>query len=594
MYLADSITQLCCDKTCMMDDDRWSLTGETTMVVGKHAVAIALWQDIRINLPLSTMATDTGRKTPRRDSVVGSINSPDGTAEVVRGFCSALKAFNSEQGFQSLAELVDRVPKLEADLLGKERALALSHETSEREREVRQNERHEDLQLYSAEYKRWEKEKTRVEQRIAELQTSITKRDQAIAEKEAKEASLKDAGRKFEDLYRSTQAKLKARDGEITQLKQQNQDKCTKAESLAADLKKSRGEVSSLDALLQNMQQHNAQLGSSLKETQDQQKEIASYSAELQDIDADQLAQELSVIWVSVTLLIRKFVGVDLNESMLKRDWKILDDAAGYLPIRQLPQSNTQIAKELRVVKVLAILAESIHKHLLQPLYQPPNENCALSGALYDLASIEPNRERILRGMLLAALEDQREQAELQLLDWIIDDVVQKQGVGMVIRPDLASEFEDTLENILTDVQDIWHKVQLSTQVFESRFDVTQVTDFNFTDFERQIPGFQPSDPSKTQPYDDDDDVVILFPTIFRVGNEMIPITTGTIVRKSRISALVKEERHISRSAEPDPPRPRQRQRTMSMSMSSSARNGTAKEAFLPRPGGAADGPSKV
>lgn len=268
-------------------------------------------------------------------------------------------------------------------------------------------------------------------------------------------------------------------------------------------------------------------------------------------------------------------------------DWRTLNDAAGHLPIKQLPQSNTEIAKEMRVIKVLAILAYAIHRHLLQPTYQPANENCALSEALYDLASIEPKQERMLRGMLLAALEHQRDHAEGQMLDWIIEDVVKRQGVEIVVRPDLASAFYSSLEDILSDVQDIWAKVQYSKQVFESRFELTQVTDFAW-----HVPGLQLSDPSQAQPYDDDDDLVILFPTVFLVSNEKAPITTGTIVRKSRISALMKEERRHSRAAEPGPARPRQRQRTMSTN--SSARNGTAREAFLSRPAGSADGPPKA
>lgn len=86
--------------------------------------------------PLCAMAADAEHKTPRRDSVIGMINSPDGIADVVRGFRAASKGSNSEQGFQGLAELVDRVPKLEADILEKERALKWAQETSEREREV--------------------------------------------------------------------------------------------------------------------------------------------------------------------------------------------------------------------------------------------------------------------------------------------------------------------------------------------------------------------------------------------------------------------------------------------------------------------------
>lgn len=240
----------------------------------------------------------------------------------------------------------------------------------------------------------------------------------------------------------------------------------------------------------------------------------------------------------------------------------------------------------MRVMKVLAILAYTVHKHLLQPTYQPVNENGALNGALYDLTYTEPKRERMLRGMLLAALEPQREKAEGQLLDWIMEEVIQKQGVGMVVCPDLTHAFESSLEDILNDVQDVWHKAQHSTQVFESRFEVTHVTGFDW-----QVPASQLSG-SSIQPDENDDDLVILFPTIFLVSHEKIPVTTGTIVRKSRISALVKEERRNSRSAEAGPSRPRQRQRTMSTS--NSARNGTVKDVFLSRPAEPVDGPLKV
>lgn len=218
-----------------------------------------------------------------------SINSPDGIADVVRGFRAALKAFNSEQGFQGLAELVDRVPKLEADILEKQRALKLAQETSEREREVHQSEQKSNLQLYNAKYKRLETEKTHVEHRTMEMQKSITEKDQIIAEREAKVASLKEAGRKIEEQCKSIQAKSKAKDGEIVQLKHQNQDSHAKVESLAAELKRSQGEVISMNVSLQKMMQRNAQLDAALKEVQTQQEETIKYSVELQDIEASQL-----------------------------------------------------------------------------------------------------------------------------------------------------------------------------------------------------------------------------------------------------------------------------------------------------------------
>jgi hypothetical protein len=44
-----------------------------------------------------------------------------------------------------------------------------------------------------------------------------------------------------------------------------------------------------------------------------------------------------------------------------------------------LPQFNSVVAKELRIVKVLGTLAEVIDKHMLQPTYQL-SEDCQFRG----------------------------------------------------------------------------------------------------------------------------------------------------------------------------------------------------------------------
>lgn len=235
------------------------------------------------------MATDAGRKTQRRDSVVSSINSPDEAAEVVRGFRNALKAFSSEHGFQSLAELVDRVPKLEADVQEKEKALKSAYETSEREKAAQKDQLRSNLQMYNEQYGRLKEERTDIEQQTAALQTNMALKDKAIAEQKGKEAGLKEAVRRIEVTCKDLEAKLEKRDGEITQLMQRNQSNCNKAKDLAAQLKTSRGETASLKGTLHETQQHNAQLEKSLRVVQNQQEQMASYSARLQDIDANQL-----------------------------------------------------------------------------------------------------------------------------------------------------------------------------------------------------------------------------------------------------------------------------------------------------------------
>lgn len=176
--------------------------------------------------------------------------------------------------------------------------------------------------------------------------------------------------------------------------------------------------------------------------------------------------------------------------------------------------------------------------------------------------------------MLLAVLQGQRHIAEDLLTDRIVADVMVTHGVRDAIHPDSYDGFVSTLEDILGDVQDIWRKVQHSTQVFKSGFEDAQTVDFKWAVLDPRL-----SDSSQARTHEDDDGIAVLFPMLFLVGDEKRPITSSTIIRKSQIDALMKEERRHARSAEPGPSRPRPRPRTMSIS--SNARNSQGREAFL-------------
>ena len=242
---------------------------------------------------------------------------------------------------------------------------------------------------------------------------------------------------------------------------------------------------------------------------------------------------------------------------------------------KTLPQSNTKIAKELRVVKVLAIIADTIHEHLLQPTYQVSDGKWPLRTILYDLARTDATRERVLRGMLLAVLEKERETTKTQLRERITDEVMRQQGVGEVFLREDHFAFVTTLENLLISIQELWSTVQYSTQVFESSFEDTQGIEFQWMGSDTTN-----NDPPQTPVHEDDEDVVLLFPKISLVGEEDRCIAPGTFVRKSQINNLLKEERRNVRSTDAGPSRPRQRP-ARTLSISSSGRNGPTKEPFL-------------
>jgi hypothetical protein len=225
---------------------------------------------------------------------------------------------------------------------------------------------------------------------------------------------------------------------------------------------------------------------------------------------------------------------------------------------------------------VLAILADIIDQYLLQPTYQIPEER-TFRDFLYQLAPVDPKRERILRGMLLAALQSEREKAEDDLINQAIRELMKVHGVDDIITPGSIDDFEGRLEDILGDVLQTWRAVQYSTQFFTSEFEYVHVNgfDWKYVDF----PGTNASQGSK---HEDDDDVFVLFPRVYLMGENERPITAGAVVRNSHIRAMFKQERGNAPSSGQGLPRPRQRP-GRAPSMSSDTRNGQTRRAFLSR-----------
>ena len=257
-----------------------------------------------------------------------------------------------------------------------------------------------------------------------------------------------------------------------------------------------------------------------------------------------------------------------------------------YITDVSLPQSNSTIAKELRIVKVLAILAELIDKYLFQPTYLLP-EDSQFKELLYRLAPKEPEKEKFLRGMMLSILEEEQKTSEAHMINEAMKELFGEDGVEEVVSQTVITEFKQSLRDLLDEAQGVWQDVQHSTYAFISDFDYTQIDGiewqlfkFETTDTtERAVT----SSPVSTQ--DSDNDLIVLFPRIFILisGEEPRPITTGTVVRKSEIRAMLREERENAQSTEQSVLRSKRKPgRTLSMS-TDGPRSGHARGPFLPR-----------
>jgi chromosome segregation ATPase len=235
------------------------------------------------------MATDADKKPSRRDSVVSNINSPEEAVEVARQFQSAVKVFSSDHAYRSLAEVVDRIPRLEANLREQEKTLEQANETCERERvdHARQLERN--LRTYTEHYDQFREAESGFKKQIITLENHLGDKDRLIVQLKEREATSKVAEGKSEEECKRLKIKLKDKEDEVAQLKKVNQEGQAKVESLSATLQKHQKNATALSTSLNQSREQSAQLNKALNSTRLQLEEMKSYSVRLENIDIDVL-----------------------------------------------------------------------------------------------------------------------------------------------------------------------------------------------------------------------------------------------------------------------------------------------------------------
>ena len=232
------------------------------------------------------MATNGSQKPSRRDSV---INSPEEAVEMVRQFQSTVTAFSSEPAYRNLAEVVDRIPQLEADLRERVKTSKLADETYERERVSHKNELRKSLDLYQEKYDQFRKVEAGFQKRIADLNGLLAEKDKSIVGLEKTETDLKAAGREVKETYKTTKNKLKETELQVAQLKKSSQDDQAKIESLSTTLRKHQTDNATLTKALVETRQNSTQIEKTLNATKLSLDEIRSYSVPLNNVDINKL-----------------------------------------------------------------------------------------------------------------------------------------------------------------------------------------------------------------------------------------------------------------------------------------------------------------
>jgi hypothetical protein len=137
------------------------------------------------------MSTQVNGEVPRKETVMVGISSPAEAGRLARIFVDTVENLRSEPGYQGLAELVDRIPKLEADVREKEKALKKAGEELEDEKRTHAVERQTSLRLYAEESAHSKIEKVGLDKQITDLRSAISKKDEMITDLRARDGRWK-------------------------------------------------------------------------------------------------------------------------------------------------------------------------------------------------------------------------------------------------------------------------------------------------------------------------------------------------------------------------------------------------------------------
>jgi len=215
-----------------------------------------------------------------------------------------------------------------------------------------------------------------------------------------------------------------------------------------------------------------------------------------------------------------------------------------------IPQSNTNAAKQMRCVAIMANIARAIDTYILQPTDFLPSNN-GLRRLLAQQAQDESRKEAALRAMIQALLPTQQDTAATIRITEACNDVMH--DVSGLLPREVVATFEGKLMDIVENTCDIWRQVRRSRDAFMPSFVRTQYSDWHWhqLQFEGDKAIFLDSAPSTNTSIDES--VFAVFPQFNVLDKEVQgPVTHGVLLMRS----LVEEAR---RELDPQPSSPRVR-----------------------------------
>lgn len=197
------------------------------------------------------MSAKTKQAPAGASSAVNGIASLSDSLQMVQSLKAAITIFTSHAGFSTLSQLADQIPQQEKNIRKKDDQINALKTLLDTERKDHVAEQKKELRKFGEMYGTLEDEKSTLQGTIDELKGSLQdmNKDMTVLRKELDDVKAK--GRELGGKYKAKITELKEKDQEISDLREQLEVTCARADESSKKLSESRERVAALEESLE-------------------------------------------------------------------------------------------------------------------------------------------------------------------------------------------------------------------------------------------------------------------------------------------------------------------------------------------------------
>ena len=201
-----------------------------------------------------------------------------------------------------------------------------------------------------------------------------------------------------------------------------------------------------------------------------------------------------------------------------------------------LPSSNTRAAKDMRALAVLTFLSRLLDEQIFCMLQILPND-AELRQVLLDQASVDEERERLCRALLLSLLRDK----QLTSMNTRVADIVHDASsvVSCLVPQEAAVKFASSLSPMIQEVASLWWDAQRCKEKLVANIRLATFNDWEWETFQLPLQG---EIDSVTYAPEKNSITMVVFPGLFVAGESGYePLYHGLVVREWQLRQAKEE-----------------------------------------------------